>query len=155
MLALVIACTSPDATSISLPSPAPTIVSTPPPAATGQQEENPESSVVIRCIFYDGLVPRAEADEYVEIVNLGDVAQSIKDWILRDVSEGYPSYIFQDFELLPGQQVRVYTNEVHPEWGGFTFSYGRAVWNNSDPDVAVLFDSAGREVSRKSYPPGC
>jgi len=111
--------------------------------------------VVIGCIFYDGRVPRTEADEYVEIVNVGDTPVDLKGWVLRDISDGYPSFTFPSYVLQPGQAVRVYTDAVHPEWGGFSFGYRRAVWNNREPDVAALFDPAGNEVSRKSYPPGC
>ena len=57
--------------------------------------------------------------------------------------------------LEPGGVARVYTNEVHPEWGGFSFQSGNAVWNNSAPDTAGLFDAAGALVSTRSYPPGC
>jgi len=101
--------------------------------------------------FYDGLVFRAESDEYVEITNLGDQPQDLAEWELRDISEGYPSFIFPSYILAPGKSIRVYTNEYHPEWGGFSFEYGRAIWNNSEPDVAVLYDKQGKEVSRRSY----
>ncbi len=111
----------------------------------------PSPDVQITHIFYDGLVPRAESDEYVEITNLGDQSQDLAGWELMDISEGYPSFTFPSYILAPGESIRVYTNESHPEWGGFTFEYGRAVWNNSEPDVAVLYDNQSKEVSRKSY----
>jgi len=107
--------------------------------------------VQITYIFYDGLVPRAESDEYVEITNLGNQAQDLAGWELKDISEGYPSFTFPSYILAPGKSIRVYTNEYHPEWGGFSFEYGRAIWNNSEPDIAVLYNRAGKEVSRKSY----
>ncbi len=68
-----------------------------------------------------------------------------------DIDEGYPSFTFPSYILEPGESIRVYTNEIHPEWGGFSFGYGSAVWNNSSPDTAVLYDAQGVEVSRKSY----
>jgi len=105
----------------------------------------------ITYIFYDGLVPRAESDEYVEITNLGDQAQDLAGWVLMDISEGYPSFTFPSYILAAGESIRVYTNEYHHEWGGFSFEYGRAVWSNSEPDVAVLYNKDGKEVSRKSY----
>ncbi|GAI39221.1 unnamed protein product, partial [marine sediment metagenome] len=97
--------------------------------------------VQITYIFYDGLVPRVESDEYVEITNLGDQPQDLAGWVLMDISEGYPSFIFPSYTLLPGESIRVYTNEYHPEWGGFSFEYSRAIWNNTEPDIAVLYDS--------------
>jgi len=108
-------------------------------------------NVKITYIFYDGLVPRAESDEYVEITNLGDRAQDLAGWELKDISEGYPSFTFPSYILAPGKSIRVYTDEYHPEWGGFSFEYGRAIWNNSESDVAVLYNREDKEVSRKSY----
>jgi hypothetical protein len=107
--------------------------------------------IQISYIFYDGLVARAESDEYVEITNLGDQAQDLAHWELTDISEGYPSFVFPSYILAPGESIRVYANEYHPDWGGFSFEYGRAIWNNSEPDVAVLYNSQDKEVSRKSY----
>ena len=107
--------------------------------------------VQITYIFYDGLVPRVESDEYVEITNLGDQPQDLTGCVLMDISEGYPSFTFPPYILAPGESIRVYTNEYHPEWGGFSFEYSQAVWNNTEPDVAVLYDSQGNEVSRMSY----
>ena len=109
------------------------------------------SDVQITYIFYDGLVFRVESDEYVEITNLGDQSQDLADWMLKDISEGYPSFTFPSYILAPGKSIRVYTDEYHLEWGGFSFEYGRAIWNNNEPDVAVLYDKQAKEVSRKSY----
>ena len=55
----------------------------------------------------------------------------------------------------PGEKVRVYTNQVHGEWGGFSFGRGSAIWANADPDIAGLYDATGNLVSTMSYPPGC
>ncbi|MEW6033226.1 MAG: lamin tail domain-containing protein [Chloroflexota bacterium] len=107
--------------------------------------------VRITHIFYDGAVPSVESDEYVEISNLGDRPQNLEGWVLKDISEGYPSFAFPYYILDPDASVRVYTNEIHPEWGGFSFGYGRAIWNNSQPEVAALYDEQGREVFRRSY----
>lgn len=109
------------------------------------------SDVEITSIFYDGLVPRYESDEYVEITNVGNQVQDLYDWVLKDISDGHPSFTFPHYLLGPGESIRVYTDEVHSEYGGFSFGYGRAVWNNTDHDTAVLCDTQGQEVSRKSY----
>ncbi len=107
-------------------------------------------NVQITKIFYDGLVYRTESDEYVEIKNLGSEPVDLAGWSLVDKDEGdifyFPSYILE-----PGQSIRVYTNEIHSEYGGFSFGSGKAVWNNSIPDTAVLLNAQGQEVSRKSY----
>lgn len=128
---------------------------TPQPTATPTPTPTLESQVVIICIFYDGSVPRSETDEYVAIVNVGNAAQNLENWVLKDVSTGSPSFEFPNFSLAPGREIRVYTNEIHSRWGGFSFGSGKAIWNNSKPDTAALFDASGEEVSQKSYPPGC
>lgn len=109
------------------------------------------SDVRITYIFYDGLVPNTESDEYVEITNLGGASQNLYNWSLKDLNDESPVFIFPSYILAPDESIRVYTNEIHPEYGGFSFNYGRAVWNNSAPDTAVLYNAEGQEVSRKSY----
>jgi len=132
----------------STPTPAPTPSPTP---ATPTTTPNITTNVQITKIFYDGLVPRTEADEYVEITNLGSEPVDLKGWVLKDISEGYPSFTFPSYVLQPNKSVRVYTNEIHPEFGSFSFGFGKAVWNNTNPDTAALFNALGQEVSRKSY----
>ncbi len=109
------------------------------------------TSVQITKVFYNGLVPDTESDEYVEITNLGSEPVDLKGWVIKDISEGYPSLTFPSYVLQPSKSVRVYTNEIHPEYGDFSFGSGKAVWNNSSPDTAVLYNAQGQEVSRKSY----
>ncbi|MGD0854536.1 MAG: lamin tail domain-containing protein [Dehalococcoidia bacterium] len=54
--------------------------------------------------------------------------------------------------LYPGQIVLVFTDEVHCQYGGLSFRYGLGnLWNNETPDTAVLYNSNGKEVSRRSY----
>ena len=125
--------------------PTPTSTPSPSPTPTGA------SDVQIIDIFYDGNVPQVESDEYVAINNLGNSAQELTGWRLVDIADGYPSFIFPSYMLQPQETIRVYTNEIHLEWGGFSFGYGSAIWNNSDPDMAALYDIEGYEVSRKSY----
>jgi len=120
------------------------------------QEIQPSSPIMVEnveitYIFYDGLVPYVESDEYVEITNLGDQPQELTNCVLMDVSDGYPSFTFPSYILASGKSIRVYTDEYHPGWGGFSFEYSQAIWNNSEPDVAVLYNNQGKEVSRKSY----
>jgi predicted small lipoprotein YifL len=121
------------------------------PPTNGSEPAIVVEDVYITYIFYDGLVFRSEADEYVEITNVGDQPQNLAGCVLMDIDEGYPHFVFPYYILEPGQSVRVYTNEYHPESGGFSFGYGKAIWNNDDPDTAVLYDSQGNELSRMSY----
>jgi len=127
-----------------------TVVS-PPSPPTPTPTPSGVSNVQRTRIFYDGLVPRVESDEYVEITNLGTETVNLAGRVLKDISEGYPSFTFPSYILQPGKSVRVYTNEVHPEYGGFSFGYGKAIWNNTEPDTAALYNAQGQEVSRKSY----
>ena len=134
------------------PAPTPTLLPTatptvPPPAQVAE--------LVIQCLFFDGLVVGSESDEYVQILNQGATAVNLMGWQLRDVSDGSPEFTFPSFELPPQASVRVYTNENHQEYGGFSFQRKSPVWNNSSPDTAGLFDPDGASVSTKSYPPGC
>ena len=103
-------------------------------------------------IFYDGVVSGKEPDEYVAIQNQGTAPQDLDGWVLKDISEGYPSFPFPHYLLQPGETIRVYTNEDHPEWGGFSFNYGNPIWQNSPPhDWAALYNAEVQEVSRRSY----
>ncbi|PKB71108.1 MAG: hypothetical protein BZY87_07225 [SAR202 cluster bacterium Io17-Chloro-G6] len=113
------------------------------------------AELIIECILFDGLVLGSESDEYVQILNQGGAAVDLMGWQLRDVSDGSPTFTFSSFMLLPQASVRVYTNEDHPESGGFSFQRKTPIWNNSSPDTAGLFDPDGGSVSTKSYPPGC
>jgi hypothetical protein len=116
---------------------------------------------------------RVEPDEYVVIKNLGETYVKMGGWVLKNITKGYPSFTFPlDFTFGPGQIIRVYTNEVYPEceawqeFGGsskapycenpgkiwFSFNWGAGdIWSNETPNVAVLYDAQGNEVSRKSY----
>jgi competence protein ComEC len=98
------------------------------PEPTDQSDQEPEAGegVCITKIYYDGQVPRVESDEYVEITNLGDETVNLEGWMLKDITDGSPSFTFPEYELDPGESIRVYTNEVHPdiwwvqlwEWAG-------------------------------------
>jgi hypothetical protein len=91
----------------------------------------------------------------VQIANLGGATVDLTGWRLVDIDDGNPEFTFPSHILSPGGRVRVYTDQVHPEWGGFSFGKGTAIWSNSTPDTAGLLDHLGAQVSTKSYPPGC
>jgi hypothetical protein len=71
-----------------------------------------------------GLVKTTEADEYVEVLNQGTGAVNLEGWQLIDQSDGTPQFVFPVYSLQPQSSVRIYTNEVHPESGGFSFQRG-------------------------------
>lgn len=135
----------PDSLSTPTPSPVPTIVA--------------DQDVSIDCVLFDGAVPRSESDEYVQITNDGDEDHELLGWTLYDEGDERQVFVFPQYILVPGKTIRVYTDEMHEEWGGFSFQKGSAVWNNQDADTAVLTDALGRVISERTYdvssPPGC
>lgn len=139
--------------STSTPTP-PTLTPIPPPTPT-TPPAGPSTGIIIECIFFDGLVLRSESDEYVQLLNSSGVEIDLAGWVLQDTADDTPSFVFPNYQLQPGGRIRVYTDEVHHEWGGFAFGRGNSVWNNDEPDTAGLFNPQGQLVSAKSYPPGC
>jgi hypothetical protein len=112
------------------------------------QEPSPSGVVNITTIFYDGAGSQ-EPDEYVETKNDDTKPIQLQNWTLSDAANHvftFPSFVFQ-----PGQVCRVYTNEVHPEWCGFSYGSGSAIWNNSG-DTATLRDGNGTVVDSYTYP---
>ena len=146
----------PEPTDEPAPPPDPTDEPAPPPEPTDEPAE--PSDVRIVCILFDGEVPRSEADEYVEIANSGG-AQNLAGWVLKDRDDRNQEFTFPAYSLGPGEVIRVYTNQVHSRWGGFSFGSGSSLWNNTEADVAVLNDAGGRVVSQATYntenKPGC
>jgi hypothetical protein len=115
-----------------------------------------ESTIQITYILDDYLVEASSAwsDEFVEITNLGENPQDLAGWELLNISEGYPRFIFPSYVLNPGEIIRVYANEIHSEWGGFSFKYGNPIWIHcaeETSDEAVLNNDDGEEVSRNTY----
>ncbi len=115
----------------------------------GNSNVQQNDSVQITNIFYNGVKGSQEPDEYVEIKNNGAQPVDITDWTLQD-SSAQNVFKWESFTLPPGNTIRVYTNEVNPESGGFSFNSGRAIWGNSG-DVATLYDSDKELVSRYVY----
>jgi len=95
---------------------------------------------------------RVEPDEYVVIKNLSTCFIDLTGWVLKNISKPSPPFKFPSVTIVPGGIIRVYTDEYHPETGGLSFNYGQGdLWSNDKPDIAVLYDAQGNEVSRKSY----
>ena len=115
----------------------------------GPAQSPGETSVVISFVFYDGLVPKVESDEYAEILNQGSKPVNVAGWRLNAGSPDQ-DFIFPDFVLQPGQACRVYTNEVHTETCGFSFNRTEAIWRNSG-DCGYLYDAASTLISSHCY----
>ena len=75
------------------------------------------------------------------------MAQNLTGWRLdseRGAASGQVFGFPAGLIMQPGQVCRVYTDEVHPEWCRLSFGYRKSgVWNNTEPDAAVLFDGDG------------
>ena len=123
------------------PSPAP------PPAELAERDGT--ARIIIENVYFDGQVYRVESDEYAVIANVGGIPANIGGWLLNAGDRGQ-DFVFPSIELAPGQRVRVYTNEYHPESGGFSFGSGSAIWNNKG-DCGVLLDNARTQVSSYCY----
>jgi competence protein ComEC len=124
------------------PAAAPTLTPTP------TQEPGTTGDVNIIDIFYDGVIGSQEPDEYVEIRNDDTQPMQLSGWTLRDEANHvftFPGYIMQ-----PGQVCRIYTNENHPGWCGFSYGSGSAIWNNSG-DCAYLNNSQAQEMDQFCY----
>lgn len=121
------------------PTNTPTPTNTPPPATTG--------NIVITDIFYNGS-GSLEPDEYVVIRNDDTRSIQLAGWTLRDTANHV--YTFPSFVMQPGQTCRIYTNEDHPEWCGFNYQSGSAIWNNSG-DCAYLRNAVGVEIDSYCY----
>lgn len=89
-----------------------------------------------------------ERDEYVEIENTGLTAVAMDGWSLSDAAGR--TFRWDLFALASGQKIRVYTDEVHRDTGGFSFGSSQAIWNNSG-DTAYLRDAADNIVATFSY----
>jgi endonuclease/exonuclease/phosphatase family metal-dependent hydrolase len=105
--------------------------------------------VVISTIFYDGIVPDVESDEYIELLNQGAAPVNLSGWRINAGDEGQDFWL-AEYPLAPGGRVRIYTNEVHSETGGLSFGSGKPVWLNKG-DCGYLFDPAGAMVSEHCY----
>ena len=110
-------------------------------------------NVRIKRIFSDGSVQSTETDEYIAIVNDGLVDIDISGWKIHAANRNQEFFFPTGTVLKKGAecgQFRVYTNEVHPESGGFSFGSKRSVWNNK-ADEGRLYDAQGNLMSSYAY----
>ncbi|MBW4626687.1 MAG: lamin tail domain-containing protein [Brasilonema octagenarum HA4186-MV1] len=111
---------------------------------------NATPHVRISRIFSDESVKSTEADEYIAIVNEGLVDIDISGWKIQSINRNQEFCFPTGAVLKRGTECRVYTNEVHPESGGFSFGSKRSVWNNSS-DEGRLYDEKGNLMSSYAY----
>jgi hypothetical protein len=93
--------------------------------------DEPAPDVRIECIVYQGTEFETESDEYVQIKNYGAASQDLLGWTLVNQNNTKRAFTFPaSFLLEPEMSIRVYTNEIHDEWGGFSFESAEAIWTN-------------------------
>ena len=64
----------------------------------------------------------------------------------------YSEYCFDCYSsYITRSTCRVFTNESHPEWCGFTYDSGSVIWNNSG-DTATLRYSSNVLIDEYIYP---
>ncbi|MEG3954322.1 lamin tail domain-containing protein [Microcoleus sp. herbarium2] len=107
--------------------------------------------VAISDIAYKGKVKRTQSDEYIEITNKGTTPADLSGWKVMSGLSKKQSFTFPaGTSLAAGQSFRVYTNEVHPETGGFSIGSSTGIWNDKG-DEGKLFDAQGNQVSTLAY----
>ncbi|WP_243458614.1 lamin tail domain-containing protein [Nostoc sp. UIC 10630] len=107
--------------------------------------------IEITNIVYKNQVKRTQSDEYIEITNHEKIPVDVSGWQIASGIGRSKAFTFpQGTKLAPGQSVRVYTNEVHPESGGFSCGSGVSLWKDSGDEVKLL-DAQGNLVSGLAY----
>lgn len=86
-------------------------------------------------------------EEFVDIQNTGGTEVVLDGWTLR--SEKGPQDCRLNGVLGPGQSLRIWAMSEDAGQGGFNCNMGSEIWNNSEPDAAVLINPEGAEVSRR------
>lgn len=86
--------------------------------------------------------------EYVDIQNIGGEVQDLTNWLLRS-ERGPQDCTLSGIVLQPGQSIRIWAMAADAGQGGFNCGFGDNIWNNDEPDAAVLFNAAGEEVYRR------
>ncbi len=109
------------------------------------------ADVYISNLVYKGQVKRTQSDEYVELTNRGNKAADISNWKVTSAGSTKQWFVFPAGSILDaGKSCRVYTNEVHPETGGFSFGSKTAIWNDAG-DELNLFDATAKKVATLAY----
>jgi hypothetical protein len=73
-----------------------------------------------------------ESDEYVELRNVGDAPLDLAGYTVSGPNTDKKFTFPAGSKLEAGDRVRVYTNETHPESGGYSFNSPEPIWLNAD-----------------------
>jgi micrococcal nuclease len=118
--------------------PAPTISGM--PAATPPGPEPSSAAGILAIILVDKIV------EFVDIRNESGEAVNLAGWMLRSERGMQDCYLAGAIQ--PGEVLRIWAMASDAPQGGYNCGFSGPIWNNSEPDPAVLFDPAGVEVGR-------
>lgn len=107
-------------------------------------------------INFNGDPSIAEANEYVEIRNIGQQPVSVDGWSVKVFvnNEQKDQYVFSGLTFTVGQVCRIYTNLPNgPESCGIAFGFAsdEALWPPAGPARASLFNQQNIEVARFGY----
>ena len=130
------------------PQPAPA-AEKPQPAAETSHQAAP-ARIVISYIHFIGATKRTQADEFIEIKNLGGTAQELSGWRINASGPGQEFTFPAGSRLAPGAIARVFTNIESADPGHYSFGSKRAIWND-DGDLGQLFDQNGTLIARYGY----
>ena len=82
--------------------------------------------------------------EFVDIKNKSNAAIELYGW--RLVSEKGSQTCSLSGAIQPNGSLRIYAQAGE---NGFNCNFSKSIWNNSDPDPAVLYNAQGIEISRQ------
>jgi|GEM_PF-4393772 len=85
-------------------------------------------------------------DEYVEIQNLGGTPQYLYGWTLLFERGGERCSL--GGTLASNQTRRIWALAADDDMGGYNCGFSVTIWDDNQPDVAVLLNDQGIEVSR-------
>jgi hypothetical protein len=125
------------------------------PGAMTNTNAAQRTGLYIANVNYKGNVPTTEADEYVVVTNGSNQLLDVSGYYIYVASNGSQGATFtfpKDTLIKPNTSVRIYTNEIHKETGGFSFNSGKALWNNKG-GLAVLKDAQNTKLGEFKYKP--
>lgn len=113
-----------------------------------QTQQVNSDNILITNLVHKGQVKRKQSDEYIEITNFGSTPVDLSNW---KVTSNNQEFSFPGgTQLEAGKSFRIYTNQVKPEFGGFSFESSVAIWNDQG-DEGKLLDADGNLVSNWVY----
>ncbi len=118
-----------------------------PPAALSQASA---PRVIISYIHFLGTTKRTQADEFIELKNLGEAPQDLSGWRISAADPGQNFVFPAGTQIAAGAVLRVYTNREPRSPAHFSFGSKRAIWNDAG-DLGQLFDDGGKLVAQYGY----